>query len=504
MAESSARKSLLLYLTAMGNSLIGFVSTFVVAHLMGPGVLGTVGFLLGLLGLISLFSDLGFSMAHRKRASEGDDIADLIGTYTAISLVLALLVVVSVVAVPRISEYFGKNLFNSSDERVAYYILSTTFVLNVLNRPMTVTFQARQELAKVSVCLSLPSLVSAVAKIIVAFSGFGLVGLAVAFLLEPLTQTVTALVLFRSYPVGRPSWARALDYASYASPVAVNSILASVYGSADRVILGNFAGEVQVGYYVGVLGVTYIVGKVAGAAMGVFFPRTSRDVARGELKRVRERLFAAQKYLMIVIIPMVVLVICFSSFIVHITLGRQFLPSARVLQVMAAGTLFRALTQPYSMLIYAVEEHASLIYINLLSCGTMVVASLILVPTELLGREMFGLGALGTSLGMLLSCLVGLVLHMRVASRRAGVGFWVNTIWYLLAGIAMYAVIQVTESLSGGSLWITLTLGSALGLASFVGFLALVREVNRTDLDFFMDMIDPRKMVSYTVSELKQ
>jgi O-antigen/teichoic acid export membrane protein len=48
-----ARKSLLLFATHLTNSLLGFASTFVVARLMGPEILGTVGYLLGLIGLVA-------------------------------------------------------------------------------------------------------------------------------------------------------------------------------------------------------------------------------------------------------------------------------------------------------------------------------------------------------------------------------------------------------------------------------------------------------------------
>lgn len=501
---SSARKSLLLFTSSMGNSLLGFISTIIVARRMGPEVLGIIGYLLGLTGLIALFSDLGFSMAHRKRASERNDIGDLIGTYGLISLILSLAIAACVITVPWIGKYAGISLFSSSEQRTAYYIISAILVLNVLSRPMTVTFEARQELAKSSVCSSLSSFVSAVAKIVVAWANLGLIELAIAFLLESATLLVTAIFFFRNYPVRWPVQSQFLDYARYASPVAVNSVLASIYSNADRVILRTYAGEVQVGYYISVLGIIDGMGKITGAAMAAFFPRTSRDAVSGDLKRIRERLFAAQKYLLLVTIPIVVMVVCFSSLIVLLTLGKQFLGAVPVLSILAVGTLLTAIIQPYSLTIYAIEKHASLIYVNLISTGVMLATDLILVPAQLFGIRMFGLGATGAAIGVLSSYLVSGTLQIWITRQHTGIGFWSPMIWYWLAGMAMYITIRLIQSLSGGSLWIALTLGNGLGIIAFWGLLTLLKQVTWDDVMFFVDVFNPRKMVSYAISELKR
>ena len=45
---------------------------------------------------------------------------------------------------------------------------------------------------------------------------------------------------------------------------------------------------------------------------------------------------------------------------------------------------------------------------------------------------------------------------------------------------------------------------AAIGLAIYLGVLYLLREFNKEDFHFFLDIIHPKKMMKYISSELKE
>ena len=133
---------------------------------------------------------------------------------------------------------------------------------------------------------------------------------------EPMNLTINPRQGSRGYQVRRPQKAHLRRYVTFALPVMLTFTLSKLIANTDRVMLGGFWDATEVGYYVGVAGILRIMGEVSEAGMTLFLPQSSRDAYHGQRGIVIQRLFAAEKYLLLVMVPIAALVIFFRGPIV--------------------------------------------------------------------------------------------------------------------------------------------------------------------------------------------
>jgi len=497
-----ARKSLLIFITHLVNSLLGFASTFIVARLMGPQILGTIGYLLGLAGMVALFSDLGFSVTHMKRASEGDEIAEDIGAFFVLKGGLTVITTIVLYLAPVVAGWMGYRPLATAEHYVAYYILASLYLFRGLGALFNVTFRAHQETAKTSTSLIASSFTTAVARIVVALAGLGLVALSGAYLLEEVALFGIAFTLFRGYAVKWPRRLHLRRYVTFALPVMLTTIISGLVSNTDRVMLGEFWNTTEVGYYVGVAGILRIMEQVSGAGTTLFLPQSSHDVHRGRRDIVVQRLFAAEKYLLLVMVPITALVVFFREPIVRLVLGHRFLPSIPVLAVLAVNALWKTYRRPYDSLAYALDKPHFLIWVGVINLATLLVADLILIPHTLFGIPMLGMGSLGAALGWFVKSLVGGSVLILLLNRRAQVPIYGRAAWFVAAGGLMYGTMCTLESVLGWSQLWHIPLLALIGGGVFMGCLLLLRQINCADLIFLLEAADPRKMLGYISSEL--
>lgn len=499
----TARKSLLFFLVSMFGSVLGFLSTVVIARLMGPEALGTIGYLLGLLGLLGIVLDLGFAQAHLKRVSESDqDPASLVGTFLLIKVVLGVIFLLLVVLLPRFRPDLGQTLGASPEVRQAYYVLAVFYVIHSLATVLLYTFEGRSETARETMPDLGGSLLSFLAKAAVAFLGLGTVALSGAYLVEPVVRLLLAGILFRGYRIGRATRERLANYARYAAPLTLNTVITMVVANLNPVVIGVFWSAAEVGYYTAVLGFGLVIDRVASAVAVPFLPRVSGDVARGNWEDVRQRTIVAERYLLLVLILVATLLLFFSREVVELTLGRGFGSSVPIMMVLILGSVTAAGFIPYRTVLYAVERQRDLVISSCLGLVILVLANALLVPARLGSVTLAGWKGLGAALSMMLMNLGSGLLQYRAARRHAGIVFYGRSGLILLAGMAMYLAMTVVRAVVPAGLVIRVLLCSLVGVTSYLGTLAVLREFTRADARVFLNILHPQRMLNYVSEEL--
>jgi len=500
-----ARKSLLFFTVNIIGSAFGFLSTLVIARWMGPEALGTIGYLLGLLGLLAVLLDMGSGLAHLKRVSETDgDPAPQIGTFLAIRSVLAVVFLLAVVLLPVIRDALrlGQPLFQTGDERYAYWVIAAYYVLNSLASVFLYTFEARLETAKESVADFVGSVVPFVAKAAVAFSGLGVTALSVAYLTEGVVRLVAALAFFGGYHVARVRREHLLSYIRYALPLTLNTALSMIVSNVNPVLLKASWTSVEVGYYTSVLGFGVVLERVASTVMVLFFPQASSDVARGAWDEVRRRVSVIEHYVLTVLVPLAVVFIFFSEQIVTVALGAKFSPATSILVCLAINSTVTAIFQPYRAVLYAIEKQGILVWSNLVGLMALLVVDVLLVPHQLGGLTLAGLGGAGAAIGLLAMTVSSGMLQVRAVKQRAGIGFYWKAALHLLAGGIMYAAMWILGRVAPASLWLRVPLLALLGPAVYLLALAVMGQFTLVDARVFLNMLHPRRMLEYISSEL--
>lgn len=499
----TARKSLLFFVVSMFGSVLGFLSTVVIARWMGAEALGTVGYLLGLLGLLGIVLDLGFAQAHLKRVSESDaDPAPLVGTFLLIKAALCCLFLVLVVILPWLKPDLGQSLLASRQVRQVYYVLAIFYVVHNLANVILFTFEARLETAKETIPDVGGSLLSFLAKAGVALAGLGTVALSGAYLVEPVARLCLGGLLFRGYRVGRTTRQHLASYTRYAAPLMLNSVINMVVNNLNPVAIGAFWSAADVGYYTAVLGFSLVIDRVASAVAVPFLPRVSGDVARGNWVEMRDRTNVAERYLLLVLAPVAALLLFFSKEIVDLTLGAGFGPSGPIMMVLILSSVAAAVFIPYRMVLYAVERQRDLVISSVVGLAILVMADGLLIPARVGDWSLIGLGGLGAALALLLMNLASGLVQVVAATRYAGTALYKRGVLIFLAGAAMYLAMAATRALVPAALLVRVLFCSAVGVSSYLGTLVLVREFTRADVAVFLNILHPQRMLNYVSEEL--
>jgi len=498
-----ARKSLLLFIVNMARSFLGFLSTVVIARWMGAEALGTVGYLLGLLGLLAVCLDMGFAFAHLKRVSDSkEDPAALIGTFLLLKTALVLVFLIAAILLPFVKGYLGQPLFQSLDERYAYYVIAAFYILHSLSSVFLFTFEARLETAKQSAVAFVGSLLSFAAKALVAIFGLGVIALSGAYLIEPLAFLIFALLLFSGYRVVRPRREHFASYIRYTLPLTLNTIAIMVIANVNPVLIRAFWTTAEVGYYTSVLGFAVLLDRVASTVTILFFPQASSDAARGDWEEIRRRLFVIERYVLTVLVPLGVVLIFFSNEVVVTAFGTEFAPAAPILMCMVANSILSAIFQPYSTVLYAIEKQRYLLISSMLGLLTLLLLDAALVPNQMLGVSLAGLSGTGAAMALVAMTIAGGIIQVKAVSRYAKIGFYWKALLYLLAGGIMYLLMRAGSGLVAMPVWLAIPLLTALGLGAYLTSLILLGQFTRADAQVLLNMLHPSKMIAYISTEL--
>jgi O-antigen/teichoic acid export membrane protein len=499
-----ARKSLLLFLVSVTNSVLGFLSTVIIARWMGAESLGVVTYYLGLLGMLSVFLDMGLAFSHLKRVSETrDDPAALIGTFLSLKLGLAIVFVLLTWLLPVVRDRIGRPLFSDSHDQAIYAITAATYVLHSLSSVFLYTYEARMESAKEGLIAFAGSLLSFLAKSLVAIAGLGIVALSAAYLSEPVVLLIGALFLFSGYRIAKPTARKACSYIHYAWPLSLNTAVTLVISNLSPVWIREFWGPSEVGFYASVIGFGALLDRVSATAMMIFFPQASGDVAQGQWQEIHRRLFVIERYMLTIVVPPAVALMVFSHDIVRIAFGSDFQTAAPILACLAAGSVIGTVYQPYATVLYAIEKQKHLLNASLVGLAAMLLTNTLLIPRQLGALALPGLAGLGAAIGLIAMALARGIYQQIMVRRQTGIPLYPSLGTYAVAGGAMFGLMTMLNGLAATvTIWLRAPLISVAGLAAYLAILALLRQFTGSDLRVFLGILHPREMARYVATEL--
>jgi O-antigen/teichoic acid export membrane protein len=501
-----ARKSALIIFVQLLNGIIGFVGVKFIALYMEPWEYGVVGFAYGFVALFSIFGDLGFGGAHVKRISEGKDLGTCIGTFAGIKIILTgIFTSITILSIAIWLYVFGRG-FESPIHEQAVYILLAYFVLASLTQLFIQTFSAKKEIAKTQIPLFLFTLIRVLITIFVAYFGFGVLVLAYTYLLGEIFNFSLAYYFFRNHTVKKPSISYLKNYAKFAFPMAIASAAGLIITNIDKVFIQLFWGAQQVGEYFAVFNLSrFILGF--SAALGVLLlPTISEFHENNNMDEIRKLILASERYLSMIVFPIIILLVVLAEPIIHILLSDQYLPALLVLQILPFYALLEILSQPYLSQLQGMNMPHILRNRLLLMMVVDLVLNLILVPKDIrsLGIKLAGLGAIGSAIATVVAYMVGLlttrVYAFRIANIKGNYKILLHGITAALMGIIIYYIANIFYI----SRWYELVVISLFGLFVYFGVLFLLKEFKKKDLDLFLDTLNIKKMVSYVWSEVRK
>jgi peptidoglycan biosynthesis protein MviN/MurJ (putative lipid II flippase) len=132
--------------------------------------------------------------------------------------------------------------------------------------------------------------------------------------------------------------------------------------------------------------------------------------------------------------------------------------------------------------------------------------NLILIPIDIkfLGISGFGLGATGAAIATVCTAVFGFIYARAMAWYLLKLK-WDPTaiIKHVMAALVMVFVLIYLSTIFEIVRWYQLTVIFLVAMGIYFGILFAIREFKKEDFDFFMDTLNPKKMINYISDELK-
>jgi len=529
-----ARKSLLIVLSYFITRFLGWIGLIVLARMWGdyaPDALGIIGYSMAFLALFNIIGDLGFSHAHVKRISEDKDLGTCIGTFAVIKLALSGIMLTILFGALYIWKTIFNQGFDDATTEPVIMVFALYYVFLNLTHIATFTFEGKQEIAKRQI-VQIFEAVKTPLMIMVAFAGVGVAGRAARVgwpdLLEPLQIFITkhalgslamtyafamiatflvGMWLLRKYPIKKPTKEFLNSYFVFALPIMLYSIIGIISINIDKIMIGYYWTETEVGYYFSIQQILQIIMVLYIAVGTVLFPTVSKLDSKKNLDKIKKTTLLAERYISMIMIPPIVVIIVLSHPIINIFLSSVFIPAASVLIVLSIYTYIFSLNRPYSSLITGMNRPGITTKIGLMICLVNIPLNFLFIPHTGLLSPIGINGPTGAAIATLCSVMVGFIGLRYSARKLSGIKpFQSHTSRHIIAGIIMGAVlhlIAIRSTWFPDVYWYFLLMFAGIGLAIYLGVLFLLKEFNKNDFNFFLDILHPQKMLKYVSTELK-
>jgi O-antigen/teichoic acid export membrane protein len=500
------RKSLLLLGSTWSGSALGMVISLLIARWLGPEGLGSIAFSTGLAGLVMAALLPGFAQAHLKRLGEGQDPGRCIGTMGSIQLALAAALALALWVAARA----GWTAHATELGLVFLLLLAAQVATNfadvflkvLLAREWVVPYALVVVLARVARLAATVAVLLWIPRIGWVAATFTIDGL--------LTGLGAALVLAVRYGIrpSPPTRDSLQGYWRYARPFLITTPIALFQDSIDRVLVGRWAGLTAAGYYQVARALWEALSSVLQAAGTLLFTRLSALYARrspaGD-REAREFFFGALDKLLFLGIPLALLCWALAEPLIALLYGSGFEPAALPLRILILAAAAASVINPYTFILYALEEGARFVPVNLLRVLTYLAVLAVLVPDASVG-PFAGLlpGAPGGALARLFLLLFPAWVYFRWTRELAGIPLYPGARPYglaFLAGLLMSEAMRL--ALPPGPQWAP-PLGAMAGALAYSTVLAWLHPGTADNFRYALSLLSPRAFLAFVRRGLKE
>ena len=469
----------------------GFVVSWVIARWAGPGVMGTVSWVMSYATAVLIVGKFGLDLAASRLASEYGVaspgtlrplFAKALGLRAAFTLPVALL---TLVFAPQIAQFFpDSDLTNAIRVGALIVVCASVYEFNEnfligLNRLATV-YRIR--------AVHLVSRVAATAVLV--FLGFGAVavlgGYCGAWLLA---IAVYAVLLHRYLPASDPSSDRA-DVGrllTLSVALAVSSASVTIYSHVDRLLLGYFSGMEELGQYAVARNITEVSLFPVFAMVMMLRPALAARFSTGRVSECADIIRYSIRFCFVIGVLFSAIFVALGADLVTFVYSDAFLPAGRLMVFFVGVVLARSIGAVLLPALIAADMTRVYAYLTAGSAVLHFSLNLFLIP------RYQSRGAIVTTIisyGLLLAVGLGVMLaKYRIPIRLAAFSIAARTI---LAGCIATAVVWLLADRAEPLSWVALV-WAVLLLGLYLFLIYVLRVVTFSDLSKLFSNLSKQK-----------
>jgi len=419
--EAVHRHALLSLLTSTGITAVGYLSTVYIAHVAGAGLLGAYYLFLAYYSIAALVSDGGFGgAAVRKMSRDGQEGAFFTAQAVARLFLTGLSIAgIILLAAPFMHDARSAGLLPWLVAALAIGSVSGILASGIYGHGSVGILQAGEFISTV---------IRVTVQILAVGAGFAVAGMAGGFIAGLLAAVAINARFFRIRPAafGLRHFRQLLPDAAWGFSSSLAAVLA-LY--ADTVIVGYFLDPTGVGYYRTPLQLATLSLFVATSLSISLFPRVSSWHGQGDTAAIRHALERALSYSLVLAVPVVCGGLVLGERLLYFLYGSPFIVATHAFTLLLLAQVGAVIFVLDSMALSAVGKFKVVFLINALSCASLVVLEIIMVPS---------LGITGAAAAVLIVSIFKACLSRLALFRFTGARAEIATIGHIaVAGLLM-------------------------------------------------------------------
>ena len=360
---------------------LSIITSIFIVRSMGVEVIGKIAYYYSLVGMLTLFTDLGVGMTYQKFLTSDASHKQIVAGFYCLKLCLILIFcLISIIAY----HWFYQSL--SLDKQLLLIVFIIT-PISLFSQFFSATLIGKREFYVLSKIEVFGSSLLFIYNIIVCifFPNIYLLALNVAIL--PLCTILYGCYYCTGqnmFPSEFPSRQTLLRYFRYAYPIAFTSIVGLFTGHFEKIVLGRLIGMKELGFYRLALGIFSGFDKVIKPVTGTLFTELSYRINKSA-GFIQTKFCDLIQLLSFFGAVLGLLLVFTGKPVVELFYGLENIRTAVILQCFSLAILSRLFWRPYRHVLYAIEEHHPLAYLSVIQFAMRICGYYLLIPLTING-----------------------------------------------------------------------------------------------------------------------
>ncbi|MHA1289648.1 MAG: flippase [Candidatus Thorarchaeota archaeon] len=341
-----AKGTSIVFIMIVAGAVVSFLLRMLLSRELTQSEFGLFFSVMSVVGLLTLFRDLGLGQALVKYLSEFKVYGETVkAKSTVVLVVLSQLISSGIIAVILIifSDFLATNFFGSAEASLLIQMIAIFYWLFSLTDVIQLSFQGLQKMNYFSSVVFVRMSLTLVITYVLLRWGFSVLSPAYAYMasaiIVPIIYFPLLLKVFPGFLKVKTELTRDLARTIYkfGIPVMIVAISSVVLAHTDVMTLTYFKGIDEVAFYVTAQPTAQLIWYFTIALSAVLLPMTSELWTLNRKDLLAVGMEQTLKYSLIILMPFLLILISFPQVVLNLLFGAKYVTAAPVLQILAVG-----------------------------------------------------------------------------------------------------------------------------------------------------------------------
>jgi len=320
----------------------GFLLSIILGRFLGASAFGLFTMTLTIYTIASLVAGIGIPIAIVKYVAEFKDNKEKLNIFVSCGAVNSVIFGVITGLVLFILSNTLANIFNMPELTDLIKIVAFSLPFLVVNNTLLGLLNGLREMKSYSLRTVVRSVLLLAFTILLIYIGLGIKGAVFALVLSEVGTLFLLIFISRNFFsfVIRDYVKTTKEVVKFGSQLFVADAIWMANTNADKLLIGFFLMDKDVGIYAIALAIAHGLLMIPGAMSTVTYPAISEYNGKGQHEAIETLINKSIKYSLVILSILGILIIIFSKDIILLLLNPEFLPAVAPLTILILGMIF--------------------------------------------------------------------------------------------------------------------------------------------------------------------